>query len=258
MKDKQEFFQILGQLEGRELAEYKSLVGDFDFTRFVLKVNRVGDDAGGASVWFVVRVAQSVAGIPPHLFNTPIRRTALEDFLARNVAAACAQLARFDAAGVARRRLGIAVPGQQILPRSSMVVSEDYVEARMVLDMGGTPGATLNLQAARDAFFEDLPAVVNASLIYCNLDDLAAGAFIDAMEDADSIRQALSTRGWLAFVADGSRLRRLPGQDLPDPSAPVLRVDEVAQVEKMLLRGGALGQFRPTPLGYKLVGCHPR
>ena len=257
MKDKQEFFQILGQLEGRELAEYKSLVGDFDFTRFVLKVNRVGDDAGGAAVWFVVRVAQSVAGIPPHLFNTPIRRTALEDFLARNVAAACARLAHFDATGVARRRLGIAAPGQQILPRSSMVVSEDYVEARMVLDMGGSPGAALNLQAARDGFFEDLPAIVNASLIYCNLDDGAAGAFVDAMEDADSIRQALSTRGWLAFVADGSRLQRLPGQDQPDPSAPALRVDEVAQAEVELPNSGPVRGLG-IPMGITVVlGADP-
>lgn len=50
--------------------------------------------------------------------------------------------------------------------------------------------------------------MVNASLIYCNLDEREVEQFVDLMEDADAVRQALPTRGMISFVAEGA-------QDLP-------------------------------------------
>lgn len=246
MKDKQEFFQLLSGIDGKDFAEYRAIIGDFDFSRYVVKVNRVPDDPENRTTLFVVRVPQSIAGFPPHLFNTPIRRTALEDLLTRKVAAACERLGRFDEAGVARRRIAIAAPGQKILPRSSMVISEDYIEARLAVDLPARKGRILG-DSAREVFFEDLPEVVAASLIYCNLDEVEVERFVDTMEDSDQIRQMLPTRGLMAFIGQGSRLGREGLGDRPDPTAPALSIADDLLIElEVPNRGGVRGLGLPT------------
>ena len=69
-------------------------------------------------------VPQQIAGFPARLFNTPVRKTGLEDYLTREVARALERLARFDREGVARRRMSAVIPGQCILPRTATVVCE--------------------------------------------------------------------------------------------------------------------------------------
>lgn len=215
MKDKEEFYALLGEIDGRDFPEFARIIGDFDFSRYVVKFNRMPTEGEGTSTLFVVRVPQSVAAFPPHLHNTPIRRTALEDLLTRKVASAIETLAVFDDEGLSRRRLSIAAPGQKILPRSSLLVAEDYLEARLTVNLPARRGRILG-DEARDVFFRELPAVVNAALIYCNLDESEIDRFVDMMEDADAIRQALPTRGLISFVGEGAFLTRLDHSDRPD------------------------------------------
>lgn len=239
MKDKQEFYSLLAEIDGKDFAEYRSIVGDFDFSRYVVKINRAPDDAAQRTALFVVRVPQAIAGFPPHLFNTPIRRTALEDLLTRKVAAASERLGRFDEEGVARRRISIAAPGQKILPRSSMVVSEDFLEARLSIEMPVRRGRILG-DVAQQIFFEDLPQIVGASLIYCNLDDAEVERFVDVMEDADQIRQALPTRGLVSFVGQGCRPDRRPESDEPEASAATIDIADELQIELEVPNRGAI------------------
>ena len=217
MKDKVEFFQLLSEIDGKDVSEFSRIVGDFDFSRFVLKISRISSESDLSGVLFLVRVPQNVASFPQHLYSTPIRRTALEDLLTRRVAQTVERLARFDDAGVARRRLSIATPGQKILPRSSMVVSDDQVEARLYLQLPSRDGKILGA-AAKEIFFDELPQVVNGALIYSNLDEGDVEQFVGLMEDADQIRQTLPTRGLISFVAEGSLLARSAGADTPDYS----------------------------------------
>lgn len=215
MKDKQEFYQLLADIDGKDFSEYAGIIGDFDFSRYVVKFNRIPGEGEGTSVLFVVRVPQMVAEFPPHLTNTPIRRTALEDLLTRRMAMAIEKSSGYDAEGVSRRRISIAVPGQKILPRSALVVADEFVEARLTCNLPARNGRILGAEA-REVFFRELPAVVNASLIYCNLDEREVEHFVDLMEDADAVRQALPTRGMISFVAEGSQLTRADSSDLPD------------------------------------------
>lgn len=231
MKDKQEFYGLLGQIDGQGVAEYGRIVGDFDFSRYIVKFNRAPGEGEDTSVLFVVRVPQTIAEFPPHLSNTPIRRTALEDYLTRRVATAVEQYASFNDEGVSRRRLFIAKPGQKILPRSALVIGEEYVEARLTVNLPARRGRILG-DEARDVFFRELPSVVNASLIYCNLDEREVEQFVDLMEDADAIRQALPTRGLVSFVGEGACLTRRDNADTPDfDRDQPLTVPEALRVE---------------------------
>lgn len=218
MRDKEEFYSILKSIDGKAVAEYAQLIGDFDFSRYVLKISAVQREGTGLGQYtlFVLRVPQIIAGFPPHLFSTPVRRVALEDYLTRKVAAQMNAVSRYEN-GISRRRLFMACPGQKILPRSSMVVTEEYIEARVYVELPEIDGKIAG-EAAQQIFFEDMPSVVNGALIYCNLNEAEVNGFVNQMEDADHVRRLLGTRGWVGFVADGAMLKRVETGDLPDYS----------------------------------------
>lgn len=231
MRDKEEFFRILDGIAGQDISQYAQLIGDFDFSRYVLKIGNIQKELveSGKGILFLVRVPQILAGFPAHLFSAPVRRVALEDYLTRKLAAEMNALSHYNEEGISLRRLFIAVPGQKILPRTSLVVTEEYVEARIYVILPQSQGKILG-DAAYRIFFEDFPQVVNRSLIYCNLNENEINAFVDLMEDADHVRRNLSTRGWIGFVADGAMLKRAEGSDLPDYAQciPVSVADECA------------------------------
>jgi predicted ABC-class ATPase len=216
MRDKKEFEQILKSIDGKESAAYAKLVGDFDFTRFVLHSLRIAPGADGVTdTLFVLHVPQLIAAFPPALFKSAIRRTALEDYLARKVAAAVDGLSRHRTTGGPRSIL-LPRPGAQILPRSSLIVAQDYVEARITVRLPVQNGLVQAAEATR-IFFEDLPAIVTGALIYCYQDEEDLNRFVNVMEDADQIRQSLLKKGMVSFVGDGARL---PGANVPPVSVP--------------------------------------
>jgi predicted ABC-class ATPase len=247
MKDKEEFHGLLGEIDGKDFSEYTRIIGDFDFSRYIVKFNRVPSEGDGTATLFVVRVPMSVAEFPPHLHNTPIRRTAMEDLLTRKVAAAIEHMAVFDDEGISRRRLSIADPGQKILPRSSLVIADEYVEARLTVNLPARRGRILG-EEARDVFFRELPAVVNAALIYCNLDEREIDRFVDVMEDADAVRQALPTRGLVSFIGEGAFLTRADHSDKPDydRDVPFLVPEELRVEIEVPNAGSAKGLGIPT------------
>jgi len=214
MKDKKEFYNILTEIGGKPVAEYVRLIGDFDFSRYVLKLSHIPAEDLSCPVLFIVRVNQSMAGFPPHLYNTPVRRTGLEDYLTRRIASQIEQLARFDKQGLSRRHISIAMPGQKILPRSSLLVTDEYLEARIQVLLPSQDGLIV-AERVQEVFFHELPSVVNAALIHCNLPDSEADRFVDVMEDADQIRQLLPTRGLVSFAGAGSLLARSGSDDAP-------------------------------------------
>lgn len=229
MRDKDEFFGMLSSIDGKEFSEYAKLIGDFDFSRYVLKISQIQQEGAGNATLFLIRVPQIIAGFPSALFSTPVRRTALEDLLTRKIAARIEALAKYNEEGLSRRRMTVAGPGQKILPRSTLVITEEYIEARVYVDLPARRGRIAG-DSAKEIFFEDLPAIVNAALIYCNLSENEVAEFVNLMEDADQIRQILPTRGWVSFVAEGALMTRAGSTDLPDydQMTPLAVADDLA------------------------------
>lgn len=231
MKDKRECYNLLMALNGQEPSAYEKLTGDFDFVRYVLRVQQVEADAIEIPTLFLVRVAQAVAGFPLHLFNTALRRTALEDYLTRQLAAQIESRHRTHPAGMALHYLQVAVPGQKILPRTALLVSDEYVEARVYIQLPLNNGG-IDSERLKQLLFDELNAIVDRSLLYCNLDGAEIESFVNLMEDADQIRQILPTRGLVAFAREGSLLPRWEDTDAPDYGAQCpLTCDETLRIE---------------------------
>lgn len=224
MKDKKEFYNLLAELDGQPFSEYKQLVGDFDFSRYVVKCTKVDVDAeSGAAPVMTIRVPQTIAEIPEYLFDSPVRRTAMEDLLLRKMADNLEKLANYDHNGVARRYIMVSCPNQKILPRNALQLTKEYIEVRIRILLpvqhaivDGEPLMAIDGQLAQQLFFEDLPEVVCNSLLFCNMEVDQADHFVNSMEDADRLRQYLSASGHISFIAEGSLPTRVAGEDLPD------------------------------------------
>jgi predicted ABC-class ATPase len=258
MKDKKEFYNLLAGLDGQPFSEYKQLVGDFDFSRYVIKCTKIDVESDNAeNPVFSIRIPQTIAEIPEYLFDSPVRRTAMEDLLLRRLSSNINKIANFDQNGIARRHIGVSSPNQKILPRNALLLTKEYIEVRIEISLpiqsvvvDGEPMLSIDGELAQQIFFEDLPEVVSNSLLYCNIDAGDADAHVNNMEDADRLRQYLGASGQVAFVAEGALISRLPGMDLPDYErlAPVEVDDSLAEEVEVPHEGTVRGIGIPNGL----------
>jgi len=224
MKDKKEFYSLLAELDGQPFSEYEQLVGDFDFSRYVIKCAKIDLEAIDAeNPVFVVRVPQTIAEIPEYLFDSPVRRTAMEDLLLRRLSSNIEAIANYDHNGIARRHIHTASPNQSILPRNALLLTKEYIEVYIQITLpiqqiiiDGEPVVSIDGEMAQRIFFDDLPEVVSNSLFYCNVDTAGADQFVNNMEDADRLRQHLGASGQVGFIAEGALIARMADDDLPD------------------------------------------
>ncbi|MEN7973440.1 MAG: P-loop domain-containing protein [Verrucomicrobiota bacterium] len=249
MKDKKEFFSLLAELDGQPYSEYEQLVGDFDFSRYVIKCTKIDLDAAEAEdPVFCVRIPQTIAEIPEYLFDSPLRRTAMEDLLIRRLSANIESIANYDHNGIARRHIHSASPVQKILPRNALMLTKEYIEVyiqitlpiqQMIID--GESVISVDGEMAQHIFFDDLPEIISNSLLYCNIEAAEADLFVNNMEDTDRLRQNLGASGLVSFVSDGALVSRMSGGDLPDYErlAPV-EIDESLAEEVEVPHGGAV------------------
>lgn len=245
MRDRKEFHDIVRRIDGCDFAEYTQIIGDYDFTRFILKIADVQSEIAGKTL-FQLTVPQHVAAFPKELFSTPIRRTALEDLLIREVASKIQELAEFGDQGVAVRRLHLAMPAPQILPRSALSVSGDSIELRIQVSLPARNGC-VDGSGVSDIFFSSLPELIDSSLIYCNLDEETLFQSVSLMEEADQIRQLLPTQGLVGIVADGTRL-----DSLTEDEDVVFQADPSIQVHLDIPEYGAVTGLA-IPTGITLI-----
>lgn len=249
MKDKKEFYNLLAELDGQPFSEYEQLVGDFDFSRYVIKCTKINLDASGEeNSVFSIRIPQTIAEIPEYLFDSPVRRTAMEDLLLRRLSANIEAIASFDQNGVARRHIHSTSPNQKILPRNALQLTKEYIEVyiqitlpiqQMLVD--GEPMISIDGEIAQHIFFDDLPEIVSNSLLYCNIDVADADLFVNNMEDADRLRQHLGASGQVSFIAEGSLITRISAEDLPDYERLVpIEIDDSLIEEVEVPHGGTV------------------
>ena len=235
MIDKKEFLDIVASLDGAPGEQLVKLVGDFDFSRYVAKVGKPDLKAGELPV--TLRVPQIIAGFPEDIYDTPVRRMALEDYLARNFADSVEDLSDFDSYGVAHKNICIAIPGHKILPRTSLTVQEEFIEAhvRVRIPLKYDQIDAGELEAI---FFNELQEAVSNSLLFCNLDYDELTSFLNVMEDAGRIRQLLTSQGLISFIGEGSIIRRDTYTDEPDFLQPDLMIDADLKTEMEVPNAG--------------------
>jgi predicted ABC-class ATPase len=232
MQNADDLRSLLRRVDGASYKAYKDLRGGYDFGRFQILVDHVQGDPVAAPSLVLARVRRSDAAFPATLTESLTREIALRDFLTRALAEAAGRIARGDRGLGTSGLIGVDRPGQEVLRRSSVVFTRDFVEARVQMGLPAQ-GRRISGRDATAMFFEELPAIVSASLFHAALDADAARRHVDTVSDAQALRSQLRDQGLVAFVADGALLPRISGVDqqpmpaagaVPFRSPPELRV----------------------------------
>ena len=241
----------LDRIDRKGYGAYKDLQGSHDFGTFTLFVDRVQRDPFAPPS--LVRVRMGENRFDPGLFRDPVRRVAFEDFLTRGVAAAVRRVVRGNRGSGGSGKVEVQRPSQVVLPRSSMVVEDGSVEARMAVGLPAR-GRSVDARAARTVLLEELPEVVRRALTPGGVDEEEARLHVESVEDADHLRKRLPELGLVAFVADGSVLPRESGaSDRPlDAGAVPFRSPEEFQVSVELPNRGVVSGMG-LPEGVTLV-----
>ncbi|MCB0165090.1 MAG: ATPase [Anaerolineae bacterium] len=202
----------LDRIDGKSYPAYKDIRGRYDFADATLFIDHVQGDPFAAPSRLRVRLPMAMASFPPQTYHHRSRLIALRDFLARRFSEACRDLSDRSRGSGKSGLLAMDRPGQEILERSAIIVTDEFVEARFVAGLPARGRRVLGRQAA-DMLCQDVPRLAEAALRYASLDARQLTAHLDAAEDADTLRAQLNDLGLVAFVADGSRLPRRSGVD---------------------------------------------
>ncbi|MCA9933656.1 MAG: ABC-ATPase domain-containing protein [Ardenticatenaceae bacterium] len=250
--------RILQRIDGRGYKAYKEIVGRpsdsrYTFPTFTLYIDYVQGDPFAAPSRLRVRVPQTQAQYPAVLFSNDSRRIGLESYLAAAFGQACHAAAGRSGSGKSGL-IEIDAPGQEMMERTAVTITPEFVEARFVVGLPAQGRRVLGRQAAI-MLTETVPQLVEAALFYRNGRADLMQRYAHTNEDADALRQQLTARGLVAFVADGSMLPRRSGVDnrpldrataVPFQSPPSLRVTLQTP------NGGAVSGMG-IPLGVTLI-----
>src|SRR5918994_370624 len=198
----------LDRIDRKGYRAYKDLQGTYDLGTFSLSIDRVQRDPFAPPS--LIRVRTKENPFDQRLFENPVRRVAFEDFLTRAVDAAIRNVVRGNRGSGGSGRVEVQRPSQVVLPRTSIVVSTQHVEARMAVGLPAR-GRTVDARGARTVLLDELPEVVRRALVPGGVSIDSARHHVETVEDADHLRRRLLDLGLVAFVADGSVLPRESG-----------------------------------------------
>ena len=235
----------LDRIDRKGYGAYKDISGSFEFDDFTLFVDNVQRDPFAPPSLIRVRTREN--GFDPALFENPVRRVAFEDFLTREADRAVRDVVRGDRGSGGSGRVEIQHPSQKVLPRTSMVVEQDHVEARMAVGLPAR-GRSVDGQAARVVLLEELPQVVGRALKPEGVDLDRAGLHVKTIEDANHLRDLLPSLGLVAFVGDGAVLPRESGatdRPLREGAVPFRSPEEFRVRVRLPNRGAVTGMGIP-------------
>jgi predicted ABC-class ATPase len=244
----------LDRIDRKGYGAYKDLSGAHDFGSFTLFIDRLQRDPFAPPS--LVRIRTKENTFERALFDNPVRRVAFEDFLTRSVDGAIRSVVRGDRGSGGSGRVEIQQTSQVVLPRTSMVVEPEYVEARMAVGLPAR-GRSVDARVARTMLLEELPEVVRSGLVPAPEGGVAeerARLHVETVEDADHLRRLLPELGLVAFVADGAVLPRESGasdRPLREGAVPFSSPEEFRVEVDMPNRGVVSGMG--VPEGVTLV-----
>jgi predicted ABC-class ATPase len=209
----------LAALDGRGYKAYKDVTGTYVAPDLTFHVDHPQGDpfAEPSRVRAVLSPVQ--AGLPAWAYGTADQRRAAADYLNRRLAKAL-QDAETPMGSGNSGRLTILTPGQQVLRRASLTVTEEGgVCARFRI---GLPARGRRIKGPAAAALVDAAVGAAAAALRVGTTETMQ-RHVEAVEDAVALRTQLAERGLVAFIANGAVLPRRSGIDdrpLEDRAVP--------------------------------------
>ena len=202
--------KTLARIDGRGYKAYKDIQGSYAYPQFTLFVDYVQGDPFASPSKIRVRVPSAVAQIPPDLFSSRVRRIALQDFFIRGVHQTIRQVCQ-GSRGIGKSgMIAIDAGGQEVLERTAMVVTAQWIEARLSIGLPAQ-GRTVLGRQAEVMLCQEVPRIAERALQWKHVDQDRALAFVDCVDNQEAVRAQLDASGLVAFIADEAMLPRASG-----------------------------------------------
>ena len=237
MKNYKELEKILFSMDRKSYSAYKSLKGEYKFEKYVLAIDHVQSDPYAPPSKMRVIMDRKISGIPYELTDTKEKNIAVSDFLTRNFYKEIQKNGNDSSGTGGSGRIFIDRCGQEILERTSVLIKEEKIEVRFEMGMPAR-GRRIMGKAAQKIIFEQLPKIVEKSIIYDNLKKEALKEQIILVLDQEYIRKILKEKGLVTFVANDSILPRENGiSDKPMKNAVKFKSPEKFEITLNLPSG---------------------
>ena len=252
MKNYKELEKILFSMDGKSYSVYKSLKGEYRFEKYILAIDHVQSDPYAPPSKMRVIMDRKICGIPCELTDTKDKNIAVSDFLTRNFYREIQKSGNDSTGTGGSGRIFIDRCGQEILERTSVMIKGDKVEVRFEMGMPAR-GRRIMGKAAQKIIFEQLPEIVEKSIIYDNLNKKALNEQVILVLDQEYARKMLKEKGLVAFVANGSVLPRESGvSDKPMKNAVKFKSPEKFEITLKLPSGKEISGMG-IPKGITLI-----
>lgn len=242
MKTAEDLKNLLHRIDRKGYPAYKDTRGRYQFQQYILSIDHVQGDPFASPSKVSILVPGKVANFDKGCYESKVRRIAFQDYMLRRVAAKIKDYS-FKAKGSGKSGLlGISRPGQEILERSACIVNEVTGDITIRMEIGfPANGRTINAGELIKILFDFLPVCVSQTLLStsCSKDSVEQVLFL--ADDQQYIREELSKRELIAFVANGAILPRKSGiSSLPMKEAVAFQSPSSMEVRMKLPHHGEL------------------
>ena len=212
MLDKNTLIKTLKSIDGQDYVNYQSLIGKYSFSWFELIIEYIPKDpfAPPHTGLYRIRVSRSSKNIIQYELNSKVKVIAFADYISRRFSEASDEVSAGLRGTGYSGLISINHPGQAILERSNVVITEDFIEVRCFLGMPGNRRIILS-DIAETMFLTELPKITELTLLDKNIEHEKLQKHIETAEDAEYLRNKLDSLGLVAFVANQSILPRQSG-----------------------------------------------
>lgn len=252
MTDKELLLQIIRRIDGKGYKAYNRLKGSYNFDDFILYIEHVQRDPFARAS--LIRIEIEHVPFPYALFETIVRRVALEDYVCRCFSRAIKKYVSGKMGSGNSGIFHIDQGGQEVLERSSVNISPSRLELRFNMGLPAQ-GRRVSGKNAEQMFFYILPKIVAEIRFINDLSSDEMENYVETVEDAEHIRSELNNLGLVAFIADESILPRESGISEPLKNAVPLKSPESLKMTiKTPNRGCVTGMGLPEGVTLILGG----
>lgn len=203
----------LRELDKKSYGAYKSIKGQHPLGEFTLSIDHVQGDPFAAPSHVSLQIPIEKTGFSQDLWRNSSRKTAFEDFIAREIQKNCKNLLKNQRRGSGKSGdIAISCNQQQILQRNAVNLVNNALDIRMTLGLPAN-GRRIAGYQAEEMIYDDLPNVLAHSVFASALDIDVLQHHVESCEDQEFLRAWLGENDFIAFVANGSVLPRRSGVD---------------------------------------------
>lgn len=210
MQQATELKKQLQSIHRKSYPAYKSLKGSYQFGHYILSIDHVQGDPFASPSHISVHISRKDAGFPDAYSKNNLTCITLADHLTRQFEQQINHYS-FRAKGSGKSGLiSVSHCGQEILSRTACEITSEGITARFFIGFPAN-GRTINAPELEKILFDFLPACVENTFFYKNINQKELEQTIFLTEDQQAIREQLKEKKLVAFVADGAILPRESG-----------------------------------------------